>query len=34
MKFFRDTWPVVVIAATIAGAAWTAEVVSLFRTTG
>ena len=24
MKFFRDAWPVVVIAATIAGAAWTA----------
>ena len=24
MKFFRDTWPIVVIAATIAGAAWTA----------
>ena len=24
MKFFRDAWPAVVIAATIAGAAWTA----------
>ena len=24
MKFFRDAWPVVVIVATIAGAAWTA----------
>ena len=24
MKFFRDAWPVVLIAATIAGAAWTA----------
>ena len=24
MKFFRDAWPVVVIVATVAGAAWTA----------
>ena len=24
MKFFRDAWPAVVIAATIAGSAWTA----------
>ena len=24
MKFVRDTWPIVVIVATIAGAAWTA----------
>ena len=24
MKFFRDTWPIIVIVGTIAGAAWTA----------